>query len=260
MEGDDEAAYGNDGNVDFDGGIDDDNVDYDGEYDDGALYDGGDDLADHGASAMGGAGAASSGPAPSSLTCGKGARCISEEQVASTLAEMARGIAEVACCSVDEAILLIAAYKWHPRRVQDALFSGDADAARSKIGVSALGPAGDGISPPAPPAGTALTDTFFDECSLDDCAYADGDACPRGHWFSSKTWLGHLHAAASDALTALTQTRCPSAPECNELIRPRLFRRFVPELMPRLEAFRLRSFAEACPSPVFRRCPAPDCT
>lgn len=206
-----------------------------------------------------GAGVISGSSAPAARTVGLSARCIPEAQVPGMLTDMARGVAEVACCNEDEAILLLACFKWHPRRVQDALFSGDGDALRAKLGLAPLGAAADVGLPPLP-AGASPSDTFFDESTMEDSTYAEADACARGHWFSSTTWLGHLQTAAKEPLTALTRTRCPAYPECNELVRPRLFRRFVPELMPRLELFRSRVFAEECSAPVFRRCPAPDCT
>lgn len=235
----DYEAGGEDADYD-DGAYDEDDFFYDG--DDGVMTGSAPDGADRGAGSI------------------MGARSIGIDDIDALLRELARSIGMITATSEDEAILLLASFKWHPRRVEEALFGDDATATRSKIGISALGRAGDGGVPPALPDGATPADTFFDEFMVEDAIYAEADACVRGHWFSAAMWQGHLRAAANEPKTALTQTRCPAYPDCNELVRPRLFRRFVPELMPRLEHFRARSFAEGtvCP-PFFRACPAPSC-
>lgn len=187
-------------------------------------------------------------------------RCYSVDEVGSVLKTLAQRLGMLEACSEDEAVLLLAAFKWQLRRAEEALFGDEASTVRARLGITALGRAGDGGAPPALPDAASPSDAFFDDCAIEEVAYADADACARGHWFGRNTWIRLLTEAARDPKTALTQTRCPNVGVCNELIRPRLFRRFVPELMPRLEAFRARAFAEgSATAPFFRRCPEPAC-
>lgn len=175
------------------------------------------------------------------------------------ISSLARHVCEIAACSEDEAILLLASFKWDPRRVEEALFSGDGEALRAKIGIAALGAGADACGQPSLPDGAALTDTFLDDAALEDVSYAEADACPRGHWFSNKTWQGCVTTAMSVPATALTQTRCPAFPGCNELVRPRMFKKFLAsDLYARYREFIGRSFADSGSN--VRHCPHPGCT
>jgi hypothetical protein len=169
-------------------------------------------------------------------------------------------VREVCACGQEEALVLMAAFGWDPRRVEDQIF---ADGARERAGIAAVGT--DGEEPPLPD-GASPADTFTDPTTLEDVAYADADACARGHWFSATAWREHLQAAADAAPgAALLTTRCPlycpAQPECNEVVRPRLFRKFCsPELYARLCDFAGREWAQRSPDPRVRPCPAPGCT
>ncbi len=76
------------------------------------------------------------------------------------------------------------------------------------------------------------------------------------------SWREHLAAAATAAPgSALLTTRCPAQPDCNEVVRPRTFRKFcTPELYARLCDFAGREWAQRSPDPRVRFCPAPNCT
>lgn len=163
-------------------------------------------------------------------------------------------------CSEDEAILLLAAAGWQSRGVEETLYSGaDAEIARARIGVAALGAASQDALPSLPP-GVRLEDTYLDEVSLEEHGYADSDACARGHWFPKSTWQALLSAAAEgDARTALTHTRCPAAPTCNERIRGRMFRAYLPPAMlARLQHLTGIAMLEKRPD-LGRLCPTAGC-
>lgn len=196
---------------------------------------------------------------PASSTRGGYITC-STDDLHKRISSLARHVCEIAFCTEDEALLLLASFKWDPRRVEEALFSGDADALRAKLGIAALGAGPEADARPPLPAGAALTDTFMDDASLEDVTYAEADACARGHWFSNATWRRCVETAMEQfAVRALTLTVCPSHPDCNEIVRPRLFRKFLsPAQYARYREFIGCAFAD-CGSNV-RLCPHPGCT
>lgn len=163
-------------------------------------------------------------------------------------------------CNEDEALLLLGAAGWDPRIVQEVLFGSlDSEAARNAIGIAALG-SGSQDAGPSLPEGVKLDDTYMDEVSLEDHRYADSDACARGHWFPKSTWRALLSAAAEgDVRTALTHTRCPAAPACNERVRGRMFRSYLPAgVLARLQHFTGIAMLEKRPD-LGRLCPTAGC-
>ena len=56
-----------------------------------------------------------------------------------------------------------------------------------------------------------------------------------------------------------SQTRCPATAEgCREIVRPRLFKKFVPQQFSRYLEFIGRTYTEHASGVA--QCPAPDCT
>lgn len=174
-----------------------------------------------------------------------------EAQVLTTrAAPLVARVRETLFCGEDEALMLLLACGWDSRALAERVFeSGE----RAKWGVSAApDPA------PRPPGAGA---TIFCEVTMEDVPYDDADAGACGHWFSAAAWRGHLAAAMDNPVGALS-TRCPAAggaDGCTELVRPRLFRKYLPPpLFARYATFLARSYVKAARD--LRVCPAPGCT
>ena len=105
----------------------------------------------------------------------------------------------------DEALVLLHQMKWRVERINEA-WTEDADRVRAMVGMAAGG------DPPPLPPGVKPTDTFFDEVSLEDFAYADADACACGHWAPKEVWRTALQVAISNPTTAFgTRVRVATA-------------------------------------------------
>jgi len=161
-------------------------------------------------------------------------------------------VRETLACGEDEALVLLNAYAWDADALEEQIF---VDGARQRVGVSG------GPDPPAQlPPGAAADSAFECAVSLEPARYADADACACGPWFSAAAWRGHLEAAMANPNAALS-ARCPASGGdggCREVVRPRLWRKFLPPaLFERYAAFLARSFSDK--ARAVRGCPAPGC-
>ena len=95
----------------------------------------------------------------------------------------------------DEALVLLHHMKWRMENI-DYAWTEDADSVRARVGMAAGG------DPPPLPDGAGPTDMFFDEVSLEEYAYADGDACACGHWAPKEEWRRVLQVGMAFPPTA----------------------------------------------------------
>lgn len=153
--------------------------------------------------------------------------------------------------TIDEAIVLLMVYSWREDRLQEAWVE-DPGRVRRRAGVTA------GPDPPALPVEAATTPAFEDPVSFDTCAWADTDALPCGHRASKAVWHDAVAAAIRDPNAALL-ARCIAAGDgCVEVIRPRMFRSYLPPTdAAKYDAALLRSFAAT--NPHIRFCPGAGC-
>jgi hypothetical protein len=158
-------------------------------------------------------------------------------------------VKEVVCCSEDEALLLLYAFRFDKRRLEESIWD---EGLRDKLGISTA------PDPPPLPAGCGPADTFTCAVGMEETSYAQADACACGHWFSDAALRGHCEAAM-DAASAALSLRCPASAEgCRECVRPRLFRKYLSlEGFAKYQGFIGRSLADTASNA--RYCPLPRC-